>query len=58
MGEGVNMLKNVFCVVIGAVVGAGAALVYTRPFSKKADVAISPAVFGDQGAGLHVAMRF
>ena len=52
------MLKNVFCVVIGAVVGAGAALVYTRPFSKKADVAISPAVFGDQGAGLHVAMRF
>ena len=42
----------------GAAVGAGAALIYTRPFAKKTDVAISPAVFGDQGAGVHVAMRF
>lgn len=42
----------------GAVVGAGAALIYTRPFAKKTDVAISPAVFDNQGAGVHVAMRF
>ena len=42
----------------GAAVGAGAALIYTRPFAKKTDVAISPAVFGDQGAGVHVAMCF
>lgn len=45
-------------VVGGAVVGAGSALIYTRPFAKKTDVTISPAVFGEQGAGLHVAMRF
>ena len=39
----------------GAAVGAGAALLYTRPFAKKADLAISPAMFGEKGGGVHVA---
>lgn len=42
----------------GAAIGAGAALIYTRPFAKKADLTISPAVFGEQGGGVHVAMQF
>lgn len=45
-------------VLAGAVVGTGAALIYTSPFAKKMDLTIAPVAFEDNGAGLYVSLNF
>lgn len=42
----------------GAALGAGCALIYTRPFMKNTDLTISPAIFGNSGKGLTAQLRF
>ena len=42
----------------GAAVGAGAALIFTRPFAKNTDLTIAPVTLGDKGNGVYVALRF
>ena len=42
----------------GAAIGAGAAFVFTRPFVKDVDVAISPTTFGDRAYGLTATIQF
>lgn len=42
----------------GAAIGAGSALIFTRPFARDIDLSIAPASFGNSGAGIFVAMRF
>lgn len=42
----------------GAAIGAGSALIFTRPFVRNVDLTIAPASFGDHGAGVFVAMQF
>ena len=42
----------------GAAIGAGSAFIFTRPFVKDVDVAISPATFGDQAYGLTATIQF
>lgn len=45
-------------VLAGAAVGAGSALIYTRPFVRNVDLTIAPASFGDNGAGMYVSLQF
>lgn len=45
-------------VLAGAIVGTGAALIYTRPFVKDLDLTIAPVAFEDNGAGLYMAINF
>lgn len=45
-------------VLAGAAVGAGSALIFTRPFAKNADLTIVPVTFGNQGCGVHFALKF
>lgn len=42
----------------GAVLGAGSAFIYTRPFARKADISIAPATFGKESAGLSMRVEF
>lgn len=49
---------DVWDVLAGAAVGAGAALVYTRPFAKSHDLTIAPVSFGDRGTGLYLSLGF
>lgn len=42
----------------GAAIGAGAAFIFTRPFVKDVDVAISPTSFGDRAYGLTATIQF
>ena len=42
----------------GAIIGAGSALIYTRPFAKDADLTLAPTSFGDTGTGLYLSLRF
>ena len=42
----------------GAVIGAGSAFIFTRPFVKGVDVAISPTTFGDRAYGLTANIQF
>lgn len=49
---------DIWDVLGGAVIGAGSALVYTRPFVKNVDLTIAPAVFGNKGNGVYMALRF
>ena len=42
----------------GAAIGAGSAFIFTRPFVKDVDVAISPATFGDRAYGLTATIQF
>ena len=42
----------------GAAIGAGSAFIFTRPFVKDVDVAISPAIFGDRAYGLTATIQF
>lgn len=44
-------------VVGGAVIGAGSAYIFTRPFARQHDLAISP-IAGDKSMGLYVSMKF
>lgn len=45
-------------VVGGAAVGAGCALIYTRPFTKSIDLSIAPASFGDEAQGITATLNF
>lgn len=45
-------------VVGGAAIGAGCALIYTRPFAKNIDLSISPATFGDDAQGVTATLNF
>lgn len=45
-------------VVGGAAVGAGCALIYTRPFAKNLDLSIAPASFGDDAQGVTATLCF
>ena len=49
---------DVWDVIGGAALGAGAALVYTRPFVKNSDITIAPASFNRDAYGVYFAMRF
>lgn len=42
----------------GALVGAGSALIYTRPFTQNIDLTLAPATFGKQGAGMYMVLNF
>ena len=42
----------------GAVLGAGSALIYTRPFAENIDVVVAPATFGKDGCGVYMALSF
>lgn len=42
----------------GAAIGAGCALIYTRPFTQKMDLSISPASFGEDGQGITAQICF
>ena len=42
----------------GAAIGAGTAFIFTRPFVKEIDVAISPTTFGDRAYGLTATIQF
>lgn len=42
----------------GAAIGAGTAFIFTRPFVKDVDVAISPTTFGDRAYGLTATIQF
>ena len=42
----------------GAAIGAGSALIFTRPFVKNVDLTIAPVTFGKQGIGVYVAVKF
>lgn len=44
-------------VAAGAVIGAGSAYIFTRPFAKKYDLSISP-IAGDKHVGFYASMRF
>lgn len=48
---------NWWDVAAGAAIGAGSAYIFTRPFAKKHDLAISP-VAGDGHVGFYASMRF
>lgn len=43
-------------VIAGALVGTGAALIYTRPFMKNLDLAVTPVALEDNGVGVHVCL--
>lgn len=45
-------------VLAGAAVGAGSALIYTRPICKDLDLTIAPASFGDKGGGMYLSLHF
>ena len=42
----------------GAAIGAGAAFIFTRPYIKDVDIAISPTSFGDRAYGLTATIQF
>ena len=42
----------------GAAIGAGSAFIFTRPFVRNIDVAISPTTFGDRAYGLTATIQF
>jgi hypothetical protein len=42
----------------GAAIGAGSAYIFTRPFVKDVEVAISPATFGDRAYGMTATIQF
>ena len=42
----------------GAAIGAGTAFIFTRPFVKNVDVAISPTTLGDRAYGLTATIQF
>ncbi len=42
----------------GAAIGAGSAFIFTRPFVKDVDVAVSPAAFGNEAYGMTVSIQF
>ena len=42
----------------GAAIGAGSAFIFTRPFVKNVDVAISPTTFGDRAYGMTATIQF
>ena len=42
----------------GAAIGAGTAFIFTRPFVKDVDVAISPTTFSDRAYGLTATIQF
>ena len=42
----------------GAAIGAGSAFIFTHPFVRNVDLTIAPVSFGDDGAGVFVAMQF
>ena len=42
----------------GAAIGAGTAFIFTRPFVRDVDVAISPTTFGDRAYGLTATIQF
>ena len=48
---------DIWDVLAGAAIGAGASLVYTRPFAKKANLVLAPAVINDHPA-LYLSARF
>ena len=45
-------------VIGGAAVGAGSALIFTRPFARDVNLTISPAVFNDNGKGIYLSLKF
>lgn len=45
-------------VLSGAAIGAGSALIYTRPFVKKLDLTIAPMTLGQNGAGVYLSLNF
>lgn len=42
----------------GAAIGIGCSYIYTRPFARKLDLALSPAVFGDDKFGIYASLTF
>lgn len=42
----------------GAAIGAGAAMIFTRPFVRNADVSVAPTSFGEYGGGLTARITF
>ena len=42
----------------GAAIGAGTAFIFTKPFVKDVEVAISPTTFGDRAYGLTATIQF
>ena len=49
---------DIWDVLGGAAVGAGAALIFTRPIMRDKDITIAPASFGEHGRGLYFALSF
>lgn len=49
---------DIWDVLAGAAVGAGAALIFTHPVMKDKDLTIAPASFGKEGSGLYIALHF
>lgn len=42
----------------GAAIGAGCALIYTRPFTQKIDLSITPVAFGNEAQGISACLSF
>ena len=59
MKETLNSKKGllVWGGLLGAVIGAGSAYIFTRPFAKKHNLSISP-VAGDGHYGVYASMTF
>lgn len=45
-------------VLAGAAIGIGSSYLFTRPFAKKHNLTITPAVFGDDHFGVYASMSF
>lgn len=45
-------------VLAGAAIGAGSALIHTRPLTKDFELAMAPIALGNNGMGLHLSLRF
>lgn len=49
---------DIWDVLAGAAIGAGSAYIYTRPFTKKHELTLAPAVIGPGYPGLYASIRF
>ena len=49
---------DIWDVLAGAALGAGSAYIYTRPFARKHELTLAPAVMGSECPGIYVSIRF
>ena len=56
-GRAYTKNHDIWDVLAGAAIGAGSALIYTRPFVRNLDFTIAPVALGDNGAGLYVSLN-